>query len=92
PSGTPSGQASPARSVEIIEKRGRDGDLEVCSRKNPRLDAVGGSAYGPHRLTPGHPAGDFVLPPAFGHSPLFDGQTKVVVSDAEKTILEDMGP
>ncbi|MCI98012.1 hypothetical protein A2U01_0119315, partial [Trifolium medium] len=66
PSGTPSGQASPARSVEIIEKKGRDGDLEdVCSRKNPRLDAVGGSA-GPHRLTPGHPAEDFVLPPAFG--------------------------
>ncbi|MCI66650.1 hypothetical protein A2U01_0087908, partial [Trifolium medium] len=79
PSGTPSGQASPARSVEIIEKRGRYGDLEdVCSRKNPRLD--------------GHPAEDFVLPPAFGHSPLFDGCTKVVVSDAEKTILGDMGP
>ncbi|MCI65116.1 hypothetical protein A2U01_0086374, partial [Trifolium medium] len=45
PPGTPSGQVSPARYVEIIEKRGRDGDLEdVCSRKNPRLDAVSGSA------------------------------------------------
>ncbi|MCI62080.1 hypothetical protein A2U01_0083337, partial [Trifolium medium] len=77
PSGTPSGQASPARSVEIIEKRGRDGDLEdVSSRKNPRLDVVSGSASGPHRLTPGHPAEDFVLPPTFGHSPLFDGHTK----------------
>ncbi|MCI60417.1 hypothetical protein A2U01_0081673, partial [Trifolium medium] len=76
PSGTPSGQGSPARSIEIIEKRGRDGDLEdVSSRKNPRLDTVGGSA-GPHRLTPRHPTEDFVLPPAFGHSPLFDGQTK----------------
>ncbi|MCI79715.1 hypothetical protein A2U01_0100986, partial [Trifolium medium] len=57
-----------------------------------RLDVVSGSASGPHRLTPGHLAEDFVLPPAFEHSPLFDGHTKMVVSDAEKTILEDMGP
>ncbi|MCI71813.1 hypothetical protein A2U01_0093076, partial [Trifolium medium] len=61
-------------------------------RKNPKLDAASGSAAGLHRLTPGHPAEDFVLPPAFGHSPLFDGHTKVVVSNAEKIILEDMGP
>ncbi|MCI41488.1 hypothetical protein A2U01_0062721, partial [Trifolium medium] len=88
-----SGRVSPAPSLEIIEKRGRDGDLEdVTSRKNPRVDVVGGSASGLHRLIPGHPAEDFVLPPAFGHSPLFNGHTKVVVSDAEKTILEDMGP
>ncbi|MCI72783.1 hypothetical protein A2U01_0094047, partial [Trifolium medium] len=53
---------------------------------------AGGSAAGLHRLTPGHPAKDFVLPPAFGHSPLFYGHTKVVVSNTEKTILEDMGP
>ncbi|MCI28391.1 hypothetical protein A2U01_0049592, partial [Trifolium medium] len=88
------GHVSPAPSVEIIkEKRGRDGDLEdVSSRKNPKLDAVGGSASGLHRLTHGHPAEDFILPPAFGHSPLFDGHTKVVVSNEEKTILEDMGP
>ncbi|MCI35626.1 hypothetical protein A2U01_0056847, partial [Trifolium medium] len=84
PSGTPSVRVSPAPSVEIIEKRGRDGDLEdVSSRKNLRLDVVSGSASGPHRLIPGHP---------FEHSPLFDGHTKVVVSDAGKTILEDMGP
>ncbi|MCI35664.1 hypothetical protein A2U01_0056885, partial [Trifolium medium] len=75
------------------EKRGRDEDLEdVSSRKNPKLDATGGSAAGLHRLTPGQPAGDFIIPPAFGHTPLFDGQTKVVVSDAERIILEDMGP
>ncbi|MCI91964.1 hypothetical protein A2U01_0113260, partial [Trifolium medium] len=50
----------------------RDRDLEdVSSRKHLRLDAVSGSASGLHRLTPGHPAEDFVLPPAFGHSPLF---------------------
>ncbi|MCI20417.1 hypothetical protein A2U01_0041579, partial [Trifolium medium] len=75
PSGTPSRHVSPAPSIEIIkEKRGRYGDLEdVSSRKNPRLDAAGGSAAGLHRLTLGHPAEDFVLPPAFGHSPLFDG-------------------
>ncbi|MCI13352.1 hypothetical protein A2U01_0034469, partial [Trifolium medium] len=54
PSGTPTGQVSPAPSVEIVEKRGRDGDLEdVISRKNPRFDAVSGSTFGPHRLTPG---------------------------------------
>ncbi|MCI71377.1 hypothetical protein A2U01_0092640, partial [Trifolium medium] len=70
PSGIPSGHVSPAPSVEIVEKRGRDGDIEdVSSRKNLRLDAVSGSASGPHRLTLGHPAEDFVLPPAFGHSP-----------------------
>ncbi|MCI44048.1 hypothetical protein A2U01_0065287, partial [Trifolium medium] len=49
PSGIPSGQVSSAPSVEIVEKRGRDGDLEdVSSRKNPRLDAVSGSGSGPH--------------------------------------------
>ncbi|MCI91467.1 hypothetical protein A2U01_0112761, partial [Trifolium medium] len=68
---------SPAPSIEIVkEKRGRDEDLEdVISRKNPKLDAAGGSAAGLHRLTPGQPAGDFILPPAFGHTSLFDGQT-----------------
>ncbi|MCI56648.1 hypothetical protein A2U01_0077899, partial [Trifolium medium] len=60
--------------------------------KNLRLHAVSGSASGLHRLTPEHSAEDFVLPHAFGHSPLFDGHTKVVVFDADKAILEDMGP
>ncbi|MCI48402.1 hypothetical protein A2U01_0069645, partial [Trifolium medium] len=40
----------------------------------------------------GVPVADFVLPPVFGHTQLFDGQTKVVVPDAEKAILDGMGP
>ncbi|MCI25390.1 hypothetical protein A2U01_0046581, partial [Trifolium medium] len=94
PSGTPSGHVSPAPSLEIIkEKRRRDEELEeVSSRKNQRVETAGGVAAGLHRLTPGQPADDFVLPPAFGHTPLFDGHTKVLVSDAERMILEDMGP
>ncbi|MCI52316.1 hypothetical protein A2U01_0073560, partial [Trifolium medium] len=90
PSETPSGQASPAPSVEIThEKRGRGEDLEdTTSRKNQKLDTVGSSlGTGLHKLTPGVPAADFVLPPAFGHTQLFDGQTKVIVPDAEKAIL-----
>ncbi|MCI40259.1 hypothetical protein A2U01_0061492, partial [Trifolium medium] len=47
---------------------------------------------GLHRLQPGVPAGDFVLPPTFGHTKLFDGQTKVVIPDDEKAILDGMGP
>ncbi|MCI37634.1 hypothetical protein A2U01_0058858, partial [Trifolium medium] len=47
---------------------------------------------GLHKLTPGVPVADFVLPSVFGHTQLFDGQTKVVVSDAEKAILDGMGP
>ncbi|MCI51432.1 hypothetical protein A2U01_0072676, partial [Trifolium medium] len=58
PSGTPSGQASPAPSVEIThEKRGRGEDLEdITSRKNKKLDMAGSSLEaGLHRLTPGVP-------------------------------------
>ncbi|MCI35715.1 hypothetical protein A2U01_0056936, partial [Trifolium medium] len=47
---------------------------------------------GLHRLTPGVPAADFILPPTFGHDQIFDGQTKVIVPEAEKAILDGMGP
>ncbi|MCI41743.1 hypothetical protein A2U01_0062977, partial [Trifolium medium] len=47
---------------------------------------------GPHKLQTGLPASNFVLPPAFGNSPLFSEETEVVVSDAEKSILEGLGP
>ncbi|MCI71710.1 hypothetical protein A2U01_0092973, partial [Trifolium medium] len=46
---------------------------------------------GHHRLQLGVPAGDFVLPPAFGHTKLFDGHTKVIIPDTEKAILDGMG-
>ncbi|MCI22645.1 hypothetical protein A2U01_0043821, partial [Trifolium medium] len=31
-------------------------------------------------------------PPAFRHAQLFDGQTEVIVPEAKKAILDDMGP
>ncbi|MCH80195.1 hypothetical protein A2U01_0000959 [Trifolium medium] len=67
PSGTPSGDVSPTPSIEIThEKRGRGEDLEdTTSRKNQKVDAAGGSlGTGLHRLQPGVPADDLVLPPA----------------------------
>ncbi|MCI89578.1 hypothetical protein A2U01_0110867, partial [Trifolium medium] len=64
----------------------------MTSRKNQKLDTAGSSlSAGLHRLHPGVPAADFVLPPAFGHTQLFDGQTKVIVPNAEKAILDGMG-
>ncbi|MCI31525.1 hypothetical protein A2U01_0052737, partial [Trifolium medium] len=90
---TPSGQPSPTPSLEILhEKRVREEDLEdTTSRKNQKLDtAVGSVDVGLHKLTPGVPAADFVLPPAFGHTQLFDGQTKVFVPEAERAILDGM--
>ncbi|MCI28337.1 hypothetical protein A2U01_0049537, partial [Trifolium medium] len=45
-----------------------------------------------HKPQPGVPADDFVLPPAFRHTKLFAGQTKVIIPDAEKAILDGMGP
>ncbi|PNX92631.1 hypothetical protein L195_g015771 [Trifolium pratense] len=46
----------------------------------------------PHKLTPGAPADDFVLPPIFAHGPLLDVKTKVKISKADEAILSDMGP
>ncbi|MCI17842.1 hypothetical protein A2U01_0038993, partial [Trifolium medium] len=73
-SGTLSGNVSPSPSIEITHERFvREDDLEdTSSRKHPKVDTVSGSRPGgPHRLHPGVPAGNFVLPLAFGHSPLF---------------------
>ncbi|MCI57017.1 hypothetical protein A2U01_0078268, partial [Trifolium medium] len=47
---------------------------------------------GLHKLTPGVPAARFVLPPAFSHGPLFDGQTQITLPTADEAILSDMGP
>ncbi|MCI68392.1 hypothetical protein A2U01_0089653, partial [Trifolium medium] len=62
-------------------------------RKNQKIDTAGSSLEaGLHRLTTGVPVADFVLPPAFRHTQLFYGQTEVIVPEAEKAILDDMGP
>ncbi|MCI88670.1 hypothetical protein A2U01_0109957, partial [Trifolium medium] len=62
-------------------------------RRVPRVDTTGRSLdIGLHRLEPGVLAEDLILPPAFGHSQLFSGQTKVKLPDAEKAILDGMGP
>ncbi|MCI71795.1 hypothetical protein A2U01_0093058, partial [Trifolium medium] len=47
---------------------------------------------GLHKLTPGVPAARFVLPPAFSHGQLFDGETHLTIPTADEAILADMGP
>ncbi|MCI79796.1 hypothetical protein A2U01_0101067, partial [Trifolium medium] len=75
---------SPTPSVEIVhEKRPREEDLgdTHASQKSQRLDDVedpdNSLDAGLHKLTPGVPAARFVLPPAFSHSQLFDGDTQM---------------
>ncbi|MCI63190.1 hypothetical protein A2U01_0084447, partial [Trifolium medium] len=66
------------------------------SRKNRRVDDVedpdNSLGAGLHKLTPGVPATKFVLPPAFSHGQLFDGDTKMTISPADEAILADIGP
>ncbi|MCI25446.1 hypothetical protein A2U01_0046637, partial [Trifolium medium] len=94
---TSSDRTSPAPSVEIVhEKRPPEDDLgnTHTSRKNRRVDDVedpdNSLSAGLHRLTPGVPAAKFVLPPAFSHGQLFDGETKMTISNADEAILADM--
>ncbi|PNX68084.1 hypothetical protein L195_g055976, partial [Trifolium pratense] len=47
---------------------------------------------GPHRLTAGVLADDFVLPPIYAHDTLLTGDTKVKINPADEAILTDMGP
>ncbi|PNX67084.1 hypothetical protein L195_g063355, partial [Trifolium pratense] len=47
---------------------------------------------GPHRLSAGLPADDFVLPPLYAHDKLLTGETKVKIDPADEAILVDMGP
>ncbi|MCI96194.1 hypothetical protein A2U01_0117494, partial [Trifolium medium] len=47
---------------------------------------------GLHKLTPGVPAARFVLPPAFSHGTLCDGETQIALPAADEAILADMGP
>ncbi|MCI77139.1 hypothetical protein A2U01_0098409, partial [Trifolium medium] len=65
-------------------------------RKSRRVDDVedpkNSLGDGLHKLTPGVPAARFVLPSAFSHSQLFDGDTQMVIPTADEAILGDMGP
>ncbi|MCI81784.1 hypothetical protein A2U01_0103058, partial [Trifolium medium] len=45
---------------------------------------------GLHKLTPGVTAARFVLPPAFSHGILFDGETQIALPTADEAILADM--
>ncbi|CAJ2653631.1 unnamed protein product [Trifolium pratense] len=47
---------------------------------------------GPHRLSAGVPAEDFVFPPTYAHGELLNGETKVKINPADEAILSDMGP
>ncbi|PNX67934.1 hypothetical protein L195_g063747, partial [Trifolium pratense] len=68
-------------SVADRSKRFRVNDVEDTSSRQQQevVDLENqddSSALGPHRLTPGVPADDFVLPPVFAHGPLLDGKTR----------------
>ncbi|MCI51601.1 hypothetical protein A2U01_0072845, partial [Trifolium medium] len=82
----------------VHEKRPREDDLDDThtSRKNQRVDDVedpnNSLDVGLHKPTPGVPAAKFVLPPAFSHGQIFDGETKMTISNVDEAILADMGP
>ncbi|MCI84040.1 hypothetical protein A2U01_0105316, partial [Trifolium medium] len=72
------------------EKRPREDDLvdTHTSRKSRRVDDVedpdNSLGAGLHRLTPGVPVARFVLPPAFSHGQLFDGETQMTIPTADE--------
>ncbi|MCI61334.1 hypothetical protein A2U01_0082591, partial [Trifolium medium] len=55
-------------------------------------DPLNSLGVGLHKLTPGVPAAKFVLPPAFSHGRLFDGETQMTIPIADEAIMADMGP
>ncbi|GAU13011.1 hypothetical protein TSUD_173110 [Trifolium subterraneum] len=85
-------QTSPSPSIEVTGERRVE---EVTGDRRPPKVArteAGGSVVGGHRLTPGRPAEEFVIPPAMGHDCMLDGKTRMKISDADQTILASMGP
>ncbi|GAU49260.1 hypothetical protein TSUD_407180 [Trifolium subterraneum] len=89
-----SAQSSPSKSIDLTgEKRIPEG-MPVDKRppKNARTEAGGGSVVGGHKLVPGRPAAEFVIPRAMGHECLVDGRTSMRISDADQSILASMGP
>ncbi|GAU10743.1 hypothetical protein TSUD_425800, partial [Trifolium subterraneum] len=89
-----SAQSSPSKSIDLTgEKRGPEATpVDKRPPKVSRTEAGGGSVVGGHRLVPGRPAEEFVIPPAMGHDCMLDGKTRMKISDADQTILASMGP
>ncbi|GAU35486.1 hypothetical protein TSUD_384410 [Trifolium subterraneum] len=89
-----SAQSSPSKSIDLTwEKRG-PGAVPVDKRppKVSRIEVGGSSVVGGHRLVPGRPAEEFVIPSAMGHDCMLDGKTRMKISDADQAILASMGP
>ncbi|CAJ2644668.1 unnamed protein product [Trifolium pratense] len=94
---TSSAQQSPTISAADRSKRIRlSGEEDTSSHREQEVVDLDGqddsSNPGPHRLTPGAPAEDFVLPPIYAHGPLLDGRTKVKINPTDEAILTDIGP
>ncbi|GAU37818.1 hypothetical protein TSUD_276360 [Trifolium subterraneum] len=89
-----SAQSSPSKSIDLTgEKRAPEAaPVDKRPPKVSRTEAGGGSVVGSHRLVPGRPAEEFVIPPAMGHDCMLDEKTRMKISDADQTILASMGP
>ncbi|GAU34021.1 hypothetical protein TSUD_393670 [Trifolium subterraneum] len=76
------------------EKKRREAGVPVEKRppRIARTEAGGSSVVGGHKLVPGRPAEELVIPPAMGHDCLVDGKTSMRISDADQSILASMGP
>ncbi|GAU10355.1 hypothetical protein TSUD_418990 [Trifolium subterraneum] len=86
-------QTSPSPSIKVTGERRVE---EVTGDRRPpkvaRTEAGGSGVVGGHRLVPGRPAEEFVIPPAMGHDCMLDGKTRMKISEADQTILASMGP
>jgi hypothetical protein len=92
PSTTNSAAASPRQEI-VGEKRG-PGPLVEKSRpgKSARVEDALGQPQGLHRLSPGVPAGRFVMPALFAHGgEIFDANTEVIIPETDQAIMADMG-
>jgi hypothetical protein len=93
PSATSSAVASPQRDA-VGEKRGPSSPAEdVRPEKNARIEGSSNQMEGLHRLHPGVPARRFVLPAIFAHGGnVVNGDTEVIIPEADQAIMTDMGP
>ncbi|GAU32291.1 hypothetical protein TSUD_63080 [Trifolium subterraneum] len=89
-----SAQSSPSKSIDLTgEKRIPEGmPIDKRPPKSARTEAGGGSVVGGHKLVPGRPVAEFVIPPAMGHECLVDGKTSMKISDADQSILASIDP
>ncbi|GAU10390.1 hypothetical protein TSUD_423390, partial [Trifolium subterraneum] len=87
-------QSSPSRSIDLTrEKRVPEGvPGDGRPPKSARTDGGGSSIVGGHKLLPGRPVAEFVLPPVMGHECLLEEKTTVKLAPVDETILASMGP